>query len=122
MEEIKTKENGIYDNITSDIEEIKIFVKDVVSHEIEKVKGNSHGRIMTFWLWFQKHAFTTIIFIAIGILVGISATKIIYESQIRKAINVQRFEFKGELFEVHPSTIEKYYDPKVKQFTVSDKK
>jgi len=71
------------------------------------------NKLMNSWEWFQRHAFTTIIFIAFGIFIGISASKIIYEREVTKAINMQRFEFKGDIFEVQPSSITKYYDNKV---------
>jgi hypothetical protein len=54
------------------------------------------GRLMKSWLWFQKHAFTSVLFIVLGIIIGIG---------IEKFMN-----YKGDLFEVQPSTIKKYYN------------
>jgi hypothetical protein len=67
------------------------------------------GRLMKAWLWFQKYAFTSIIFIVLGITLGIGIEKISNHNQMIKAINLQRYEFKGDIFEIYHSSIKKYY-------------
>lgn len=67
------------------------------------------GRFMRGWLWFQKHAFTSVIFVVLGITIGIFISEFRNTMQMEKTINIQRFEFKGDLFDVIPSSIKKYY-------------
>lgn len=81
------------------------------------MENNENGKLFNFWIWFQKHAFTSILFIAFGVIIGISYSKIVYERDMTKAINIQRFEFKGDLFDVQPSAIKKYYDTKIMEKT-----
>jgi hypothetical protein len=68
------------------------------------------GRLMKSWLWFQKHAFTSVLFIVLGIIIGIGIEKFMNYNDMIRAVNIQRMEFKGDLFEVQPSTIKKYYN------------
>ena len=67
------------------------------------------GRLMKAWLWFQKHAFTSVIFIVLGITIGICIEKNANYNEMVKAVNLQRYEFKGDIFEISPSSIKKYY-------------
>ena len=67
------------------------------------------GRLMKAWLWFQKHAFTSVLFVVLGISIGIGIEKISNYNEMVRAINLQRYEFKGDLFEISPSSIKKYY-------------
>ena len=67
-------------------------------------------KLSKLWIWFHRYALTCIIFISIGIVLGIFCTKAVFERQIERSINVQRFEFKGDLFDVAPSSIQKYYN------------
>jgi hypothetical protein len=75
------------------------------------------GRLMRAWLWFQKHAFTSVIFVVIGISLGIGIEKISNHNEMIKAVNLQRYEFKGDIFEISPSSIKKYYVDKEKNLT-----
>lgn len=60
----------------------------------------------------QKHAFIYTIIIFIGILIGVIFSKVVFEKSINLAINLQRFEYKGDIFDVHPSQVVKYFDSK----------
>ncbi len=75
------------------------------------------GKFMKAWLWFQKHAFTSVLFIVLGIAIGIGIEKFINHNDTIRAINLQRFEFKGDLFDVQPSAIKKYYGEGSKNIT-----
>jgi hypothetical protein len=93
----------------------KIELSNLYDEHINKLKEvmdlfpHPPGRLMKAWLWFQKHAFTSVIFIVLGISIGIGIEKISNYNEMVKAVNLQRFEFKGDLFEISPSSIKKYY-------------
>lgn len=75
------------------------------------------GKLMKAWLWFQKHAFTSVLFIVLGICIGIGIEKFMNYNDTIRAVNLQRMEFKGDLFEIQPSTIRKFYTDGQKSFT-----
>jgi len=75
------------------------------------------GKLMKSWLWFQKHAFTSVVFIVLGIALGIGIEKIMNYNDMIRAINLQRMEFKGDLFDIQPSSIKKYYEHGEKSIT-----
>jgi len=75
------------------------------------------GKLMKAWLWFQKHAFTSVLFIVLGIGIGIGIEKIMNYNDLIRAVNLQRMEFKGDLFEIQPSSIRKFYTDGQKSFT-----
>jgi len=75
------------------------------------------GRLMRAWLWFLEHAPTYVIFVVIGISLGIGIEKMLNHNEMIKAVNLQRYEFKGDIFEIFPSSIKKYYVDKEKNLT-----
>lgn len=75
------------------------------------------GKLMKSWLWFQKHAFTSVVFVVLGIAIGIGIEKIMNYNDMIRAINLQRMEFKGDLFDIQPSSIKKYYEHGEKSIT-----
>jgi len=101
----------------------KIELSTLYDDHINKLKEvmdlfpHPPGRLMKIWLWFQKHAFTSVIFVVIGISLGIGIEKISNYNEMIKAINLQRYEFKGDIFEIFPSSIKKYYIDKEKNLT-----
>lgn len=93
----------------------KIELSNLYDDHINKLKEvmdlfpHPPGRLMKAWLWFQKHAFTSVLFVVLGISIGIGIEKISNYNEMVRAINLQRYEFKGDLFEISPSSIKKYY-------------
>jgi len=105
-EEIKEEKEMIEKtayNITKNVIEEKL--NEIKSIQKEKNKTNLIETI-------QKHAFIYTILIFIGMLIGIFFSKIVFNQDMTRAINLQRFEYKGDIFEVQPSQIPKYYDSK----------
>lgn len=93
----KTELNNLYDENINKLKEMM----DLFPHP--------PGRLMKAWLWFQKHAFTSVIFVVLGISIGIGIEKISNHNEMIKAVNLQRYEFKGDIFEISPSSIRKFY-------------
>jgi len=80
----------------------------------------SPGRLLRFWLWFQKHGFTTVCFIVVGIVVGIGIEGHLNHQEMVKAINLQCMEFrhngKVDRFKLFPSEVSPYYTDDEKWF------
>lgn len=88
-------------------------LRSVIDEKLESIRKiheekNKHSLFEII----QKHAFIYTILIFIGIVIGIFFSKIVFDKDMTKAINLQRFEYKGDIFEVQPSQIPKYYDSK----------
>jgi len=97
---------------TENSKEVEVLeqIKNEIKKDLIVVSEFNQTKLIKVWVWFQKHAFTTVIFIALGIWIGVNCSKVAIEQEVKKAINIQRFEFNGDLFEVHPSSIQKYYN------------
>jgi hypothetical protein len=72
------------------------------------------GKLMRFWLWFQKHGMTTVCFIALGIVIGVGIEKHLNNVEMVKAINMQKMEFqhngKRDKFTIIPDTTPNFYN------------
>jgi len=110
--EIPTQPTQIQDEL---LNQKKMELSTLYDDHINKLKEvmdlfpHPPGRLMKTWLWFQKHAFTSVIFVVIGISIGIGIEKISNYNEMVRAVNLQRYEFKGDIFEISPSSIKKYY-------------
>ena len=71
----------------------------------------NESKLLKIWLLFQKHAFTYLIFILVGILIGVGCTKIVYENEVDKAIMLQRFVRNESIYDISPSAISKPSTP-----------
>jgi len=78
-----------------------------------------HGKGRKALDWFLKHAWTTVLIsvFGIGIIIGIQLEQNKNYNDMIRAVNLQRFEFKGDLFEIQPSTIKKYYNGEEKNLS-----
>lgn len=81
--------------------------------------GNEENKLLKYWHLFQKHSFTYVIFIVIGMLIGVVATKTVYEKEVDTAIQLQRFVKDQVIYDISLSSISK---PDIKQAKVIDKK
>jgi len=67
-------------------------------------------KLLSIWNWLQKYALLAIIFISIGFSIGIYSSKALFKVEVVKAINLQRFEYNGDIFDIQLSSIQKYYN------------
>jgi len=105
----KEERNEIRSEIIENCNKTKVYIEEKMN-EMIKLHVNSNKPSLLEII--QKHAFIYTILIFIGIVIGIFFSKIVFNNDMTRAINLQRFEYKGDIFEVQPSQIPKYYDSK----------
>lgn len=104
-----SEENEEFKNKYDELQQVAISrINSIV--ELLPYKPLNKNWFIRGWMTFQKHAFIYLIFLFLGVCIGIASEKIFNYNRMVTAINLQRFEFQGDMFEVSPSSIRKFYN------------